>query len=385
MTTLTEPDLPRATDGEIAAINLESARRRAWARFAQGERLPGVVEAVVGNERLAAQFLGDLDALNRLDALASQFARVDDSPRAAIVQAEIASTTHRFTDARGHLARAALMGGSREEIDRHALTIDQACGVELDAVLAARRAIATASGRLEDLVPLGAVLADLERFAEADAVYRQAFYSYDDVSPFPLAWVCFQLGMLWGELVPVPDPYLATLWYRRAIAYLPGYVKARVHLAEIYASQDQTGEAEALLLPALSSHDPEVRWRVADVLTAQGRFEEGERQLDAARSGFEELLKGHLLAFADHVAEFYAGSGNDYRRALDLARVNVANRPTRRAVKQARAIAMTAAASDLHEVRNAECPHDDGHAAMVATFPDDSNLATRTQSDQVIR
>jgi hypothetical protein len=149
---------PAATDGEIAAINLASARRRAWARFAQGERLPGVVEAVVGNERLAAQFLGDLDALNRLDALASQFARVDDSPRAAIVQAEIASTTHRFTDARGHLARAALMGGSREEIDRHALTIDQACGVELDAVLAARRAIATASGRLEDLVPVGAVL-----------------------------------------------------------------------------------------------------------------------------------------------------------------------------------------------------------------------------------
>ena len=114
-------------------------------------------------------------------------------------------------------------------------------------MLAARRRIAAASGRLEDLVPLGAVLADLERFAEADAVYRQAFDSYDDVSPFPLAWVCFQLGMLWGELVPVPDPDLAALWYRRAIAYLPGYVKARVHLAEIYASQDQTGDAEALL------------------------------------------------------------------------------------------------------------------------------------------
>ena len=64
------------------------------------------------------------------------------------------------------------------------------------------------SGRLEDLVPLGALLADLERFTEADAVYRQAFDSYDDISPFPLAWVCFQLGMLWGELVPVPDPIL---------------------------------------------------------------------------------------------------------------------------------------------------------------------------------
>src|SRR5262249_20728037 len=158
-------------------------------------------------------------------------------------------------------------------IDRHTLTIDQACGVKLDAVLAARRRIAMGSGRLEDLVPLGAVLADMERFAEADAGYQQALCSYDDVSPFPLAWVCFQLGMLWGDLVPVRDPNLAALWYRRAIAYLPGYVKARVHLAEIYASQDRTGDAEALLLPALSSRDPEVRWRLADVRIAQERFE----------------------------------------------------------------------------------------------------------------
>jgi hypothetical protein len=87
------------------------------------------------------------------------------------------------------------------------------------------------------------VLADLERFAEADAVYRQALHSYDDISPFPLAWGCFQLGMLWGELVPVPDPNLAALWYRRAVAYLPGYVRARVHLAEICVSQDRTGES----------------------------------------------------------------------------------------------------------------------------------------------
>ncbi|MBV9530838.1 MAG: hypothetical protein JO283_07175, partial [Bradyrhizobium sp.] len=203
-------------------------------------------------------------------------------------------------------------------------------------------------------VPLGALLADLERFAEANAVYRRALSSYDDVSPFPLAWVCFQLGMLWGELVPVPDPDLAALWYRRAINYLPGYVRARVHLAEILASQGRTGEAEALLAPALSSSDPEVNWRLADVLMREGRLEEAETQLNAARSGFDRLLERHLLAFADHAAEFYAGSGNDGRRALELARTNVANRPTRRAVKQMRAIAdHAAAAGDPHEPRAA--------------------------------
>jgi tetratricopeptide (TPR) repeat protein len=213
---------------------------------------------------------------------------------------------HRFAVARDHLARAASLGAPREEVDRQSLSIDQACGVGLDAVLAARRRIAAASGRLEDLVPLAALLADIELFVEADAVYLRALSSYDDVSPFPLAWVCFQLGMLWGELVPVPDADLAALWYRRAIAYLPGYVKARVHLAEIYAGQGRTSDAEALLLPALSSGDPEVRWRLADVLSAQERFEEAQTNLDAARAGFEELVRRHRLAFADHAAELGA-------------------------------------------------------------------------------
>jgi hypothetical protein len=93
------------------------------------------------------------------------------------------------------------------------------------------------------------------------------------------------------------------------------------------------------------------------VLIAQGRFEEGEKQLDAARFGFEELLGRQLLAFADHAAEFYAGSGGDRRRALELARANVANRPTRRAIKQADAIAMiadeAATASELHQASSA--------------------------------
>ncbi|HZC95708.1 MAG TPA: hypothetical protein VE267_06200, partial [Bradyrhizobium sp.] len=64
---------PLATDGEIAAINLDSARRGAWARFAQNPRLPGVAEEIVDHERLALQFFGDPDVLDRLDTLASEF------------------------------------------------------------------------------------------------------------------------------------------------------------------------------------------------------------------------------------------------------------------------------------------------------------------------
>jgi len=154
-----------------------------------------------------------------------------------------------------------------------------------------------------------------------------------------VAWVAFQLGILLGELMPTPAPDVAELWYRRALDYLPGYVKARVHLAEIYASRNQTVDAEALLRPVVSSSDPEVPWRLADALTAQEQVDEARIWLEAARRGFNALLDRQLLAFADHGAEFYAGSGDDSIRALELASVNVANRPTRRAVEQARAIA----------------------------------------------
>ena len=96
-------------------------------------------------------------------------------------------------------------GPLSEEVGRLSLSIDQACGTRLDEVLDARQKMAAENPRLEHLVPLGALLADLREFEEADRVYVRALSEYQDVSPFALAWVCFQLGSLWGELVPEPN------------------------------------------------------------------------------------------------------------------------------------------------------------------------------------
>jgi tetratricopeptide (TPR) repeat protein len=238
------------------------------------------------------------------------------------------------------------MGGAMPaDVNRVRLNVDQACGANLDKVLDERREAARKFGRTEDLVALGGLLADLREFTDADRVYRRALEVYRDVSPFPVAWVCFQLGVLWGELVPEPQTDRAARWYRAAIDCLPSYTKARVHLAETYSAGGRASEAEALLIPAISSGDPEVRWRLADALASQKRYAEAEMHMQVAQSGFEALLERHLLAFADHGAEFYAAGGNDWRRALELARLNVANRPTLRAFEQARDIAV--AAGDL--------------------------------------
>jgi tetratricopeptide (TPR) repeat protein len=328
-------EYPLATAGDIAVINLESARLQSWSRFWQSPQRAGIAEYIVEQEQMTLQFLSDVSALDRLDDLVQQLVRLDmDSMRTALIQAQVASTTHRFADARDYLQRATTLGALPEATNRMLLSIDQACGDRLDTVLETRRKMAAESGRLEDLVPLGALLADLREFDEADRIYQRALMGYQDVSPFALAWVCFQLGALWGELVPDTQPDRAAQWYRQAIEYVPSYVKARVHLSEIYLSNNRAEEAEALLIPAVSSGDPEVNWRLADVMVAMGKHSDAAAQMDAARSGFEILLERYLLAFADHGAEFYAGSGDDPGRAFTLANANLENRATLRTFEQ---------------------------------------------------
>ena len=207
-------------------------------------------------------------------------------------------------------------------------------------------AIVAKSGGFEDRVALGALLADMGEFDDADDIYRQALRGYQDVSPFPVAWVCFQLGMLWGELVPEPELARAEHWYRKAVVSLPSYVRARVHLAEILSATGRAGEAEAMLRPALASGDPEASWRLADVLNDEGRVDEAALHLEAARSGFERLLEKHLLAFADHGAEFYIGSGGDPLRALELAQINLSESLDTPGFQQTYAIALEAGETD---------------------------------------
>jgi hypothetical protein len=345
-------EYPLATDGEIAVINLESARRRSWTLFWHDPQRLGVAELIIEQEQQAAQFLGDLSALDRLGTLAAQLTHFDArSGRTALIHAQVASMAHRFSEAKSYLAKAAGNGADPEAVNRLGLSIDQARGTCLDVVLEARRRMAERSDSLEDLVPLGALLANLREFAEADEVYRNALRAYRDVSPFAVAMVCFQLGLLWGEDVPEPQTEKAASWYGRAIDYLPGYAKARVHLSEIYSALGHPAEAEALLIPVVSSGDPEVCWRLAEAMAALGKFADAEVQIRAACSGFETLLDRHLLAFADHGAEFYSRSGGDCRRALELAYVNIANRPTLQAFERAYEIAVRAgdldAASEL--------------------------------------
>jgi len=366
------------TDGQLALNNLESARRHSWSTFWLDPLRPNIAEYIVEQEQLTLQFAGDPGALDRLDSLVERLGRVDhDSPRTLLIQAQVSSTAHRFAEARRCLDQISGCAELSASVKRLSMNIDQACGTQLDAVLESRQRIAAQSGRLEDLVPLGALYADLREFDRAHQIYRRALNEYQGTSPLAVAWVCFQLGVLWGELVPESQLALAAAWYQKAVQCLPAYVKARVHLAETCIRRELMAEAKALLMPAVASCDLEVSWRLADVLAAMGRVAEADKQMLVARSGFEALLTKHLLAFADHGAEFYSGSGNDPQRASELARINVANRPTLRAFEQAWETAVAVGETDqaAEILAAAKARWGDTHAFVFSRLADNYRQA----------
>ena len=142
------------------------------------------------------------EGLDRLQTLSNQIARLDnESSRTSIFgsvrkwrRSHIASP---MPEEPSGTSRSAW--GSAGHYNRLSLIIDQACGTNLDAVLDARRRMAAESGRLEDLASLAALLANLHEFEEAESIYHRALREYQDVSPFAIAWVCFQLGVLSGR------------------------------------------------------------------------------------------------------------------------------------------------------------------------------------------
>src|SRR4249920_2791543 len=123
------------TDGGIAVVNLQSARQRSCNRFWRAPEQPGTKELIVEQEQLTAQFIGDLAAFDRLEMLANELAREEpESARAALIAAQVACSTHRFTAARASLARAVARGASPDAADRLSLSIDQATGESLPSV-----------------------------------------------------------------------------------------------------------------------------------------------------------------------------------------------------------------------------------------------------------
>lgn len=323
--------LPPATNGDIALINHRNILDRCWYLIQDQPNRHGPLEQLVDEENKRIQFLGDVDALGRLSTLSKSLLLSNpNSPRTFITSAQVLSSIHHFSDARAALEKAKILGADANQVENIALAIDQATWEDLPRVLKTREENASKNHNLVDWVLLGALQAEIGLFQESSDSFMMALNSYKDLSPFPLAWVCFQQGKLWGEQVEDPNLELAHDWYQRAISYIPSYVHARVHLSEIYLEWGRLEDAQALLRPIADVSDPEINWRMGQIAEAMGNQRDAHCYFSASDKLYRRLIDSNKAAFADHGAEFYMDSGNDHIFAFELANFNFECRQTLR-------------------------------------------------------
>lgn len=195
----------------------------------------------------------------------------------------------------------------------------------------------------QNLTLWAAALAQAGLFDEAIELIPKAAAAVRDNPPQLLAWLLFQWGRIYelkGELATAREFFAA------ARARMPGHLEATTHLAQTLIATGDTASAKKLVDDALASSTPSATAGARSALrrahpellalTAQlGHAELG----DAARAEWERYVATLPLAFADHAARFYLGIGKNPTRALELARINLDNRPTR----EARALLVEAA------------------------------------------
>lgn len=291
------------TDGDLAVQNLNAQIDTAAKALA---RLPGqkqMLGTLITFLQTRGQFLGRIDDYEKAGELAETLVQVaPDDPASQLALAGTHSTFHEFERALADLGEAERRGAEHIAVLRSSASILQAQGRLDQAVRMWNSVIATDRG----IISLGsAASAHGERgeFDEAERLFDQAIREYRDVSPFPVAWLEFQRGLMWqraGELSRAEE------YFHSAHRRLPSYVAPLDHLAEIrIAKGDRRGAIEILITLIALSTNPEYTGDLAEQLAKNGERAKADSLRIKAREGFEVLLKKHPAAFADHAAHFW--------------------------------------------------------------------------------
>ena len=313
--------IPPTTSGAIALANLDH-------QIAQ----LGGDELVL----LRSRFVSDYDVLDAVIASA-------DAHPAHLPRARARAAVHRFAEAIVELDAAEHAGEDAPQIAAQRASIAVATG-DAARVLAQLEVDATRHPGYAPDSALGNAYAAVGRYRDADHAYTAALAALDTTSPFPYAWLLFVRGMMWSE--SAGDPARGEALYRQAIALVPAFVVANVHVAELSVARGDVAAAIARLEPLVASRDPEVLALLGRCYARRGDAPRAVRAITAARERFAELVSRHPLAFADHAAEFFLGPGSDPERAYQLARGNLSVRRTPRAVRLAIAAARATGRTD---------------------------------------
>ena len=316
------------TDGTIALLNLQAQigglEPDVRLSHATVESRVGLIELIT----LRGLILGHIADYQRAEAIAEQLVRDAGTDGTAFVaRARTRAVFHRFTDALEDIDRAERLGLDAETTNRDRAAIFQAVGRYHEA-LAIREKAADRRDSFENVAALVGLHSELGENDAAERLYSESRRRYRGVSPFPLALLDFQLGLMWMNKGRLDD---ARTLFDAARRRVPAYAPAQGHLAEVEAELGQTESALARLYSlAASSDDPDYAAQLARILKDAGCTQARHwSQLAAAR--YDELVASYPEAFADHAAEFWLAAGSNPDKALPLARMNLEIRKTPRA------------------------------------------------------
>jgi len=326
------------TDGAIAASNFLALYELSEKTAREQPDKPPVqrVSLLLAH----AQYFGALDdyghALAAAERLVAKHPRV---PEAWLMRASARQSLHLFDGALADLTRASELGADRDGVDAARAGILQALG-RYEEALAIRQRLADKRATTASLAALAQLAGDMGQTERAETLFAQAERAFEDVSPFPLAWLWFQNGLVEER---AGRPAAARERYEAAHERLPSYAPATGHLAAALAAAGERGRAIALLEPlAASVDDPEYQGELAVLLRAAGDGARADELTARAKRRYEALLRRYPAAFADHAARFYLGAGGDAARAEKLAARNLTARKTRDSYQLAIDAAMAA-------------------------------------------
>jgi tetratricopeptide (TPR) repeat protein len=295
----TVPKLPRSPDGvtELHAIDQRIELHKAD---------PHDELAYLGQRASARGRLEDYQAMLAISA--DWIAKSPTDSDAWLARAHALAMVHEFADAKAALAHA-----SGEGVDDEATAIDEATG-HRDRSLAARESLAKIRPNDVTLTQYLASLALAGKLTEARALIPKAAALVRDNPPELFAWLYFQWGRVYEQQGDLAG---ARAFYEASHARMPS-IETTAHLIAAQLATGQTDAAKRLVTETLKTDPhPSIVQLAADI---------GLAPVADAKTAWDRYVTALPNAFADHAARFYLKL--DPKRALELARQNLANRDT---------------------------------------------------------
>lgn len=314
------------TSGPIAVGNLSAAIAGTEGALKSNPQTAMAYSKLILLLIMRGQYLGRIADYEQAATIsAQQIKAAPKDPQSYQARATVRSVFHDFPGALADLDQSEKLGADpAANLERRAnLLLSLGRIDEAQAVLAK---IPSEDRELSALASEASLRGERGELDQAEALFIEAQRHLRDVSPFPLAWLYMQHGLMWET---AGRSGRARELYEAAASRVPGFAAATSHLAAIEAASGERDRAVQRLRELLTtSDDPEIMAQLAVLLKESGQAVDSEELRRRAAERYAGLLKRYPAAFAAHAARFYLGIGAEAQTAVKWAEQNLKNVPT---------------------------------------------------------